>query len=232
VATYWDGQQGRCLPCSSGCLSCSSCYACTSCQPGFYLDFASSLCLEVCGDAKRFTSACDDGNNVNGDGCSSDCKVEVGFSCAGGSPNSKDSCSKTLPQALKFTSTGQSHLWGKIVLNVQANYLPLALVQSASDCANGCNNVLSVKIVSGDSAATSIVAAYIPTTSYSFSIEVNFEREPIGLFSLQVGINPNLVQKYFSGINVSNSLTVNVNPAFLSLAEDSQQDIALDNSSP
>ena len=45
VATYFDTQQLRCLPCTSGCLSCTSCYTCTSCQPGFYLDFASSLCL-------------------------------------------------------------------------------------------------------------------------------------------------------------------------------------------
>lgn len=45
VATYFDSQQLRCLPCSSGCLSCSSCYSCTSCQPGFYLDFGSSLCI-------------------------------------------------------------------------------------------------------------------------------------------------------------------------------------------
>ena len=26
VATYWDDQQLRCLPCSSGCLSCITCY--------------------------------------------------------------------------------------------------------------------------------------------------------------------------------------------------------------
>lgn len=37
VATYFDDQQKRCLPCSSGCLSCTSCYECTSCQPGFYM---------------------------------------------------------------------------------------------------------------------------------------------------------------------------------------------------
>lgn len=75
VATYFDTQQLRCLPCSSGCLSCTSCYSCTSCQPGFYLDFSTSLCIEVCGDGRRFTLACDDGNNVNGDGCSKDCKI-------------------------------------------------------------------------------------------------------------------------------------------------------------
>ncbi len=46
-------------------------------------------------------------------------------------------------------------------------------------------------------------------------------KEPIGLFTVQIGINPNLVSKYFSGIDVSNRLTVNVNPAFLSLATNS-----------
>jgi hypothetical protein len=109
---------------------------------------------------------------------------------------------------------------------VQVNYLPLALIQSATDCVNKCNNILNVKIVSGDSSAVSIVTSYIPTTSFSFSIEINYGKEPIGLFSVQVGINQNLVQKYFSGINVRDTLNVNVNPAFLSLA-DQQSDEAL-----
>lgn len=37
------------------------------------------------------------------------------------------------------------------------------------------------------------------------------------MFTAQIGINPSLVQRYFSGIDVSNGLTVNVNPAFLAL---------------
>jgi hypothetical protein len=113
------------------------------------------------------------------------------------------------------------------VLNVQVNYLPLALIQSATDCANKCNNILNVKIVSGDSSAVSIVASYIPTTSFSFSIEINYGKEPIGLFSVQVGINQNLVQKYFSGINVKETLNVNVNPAFLSTIVDEQSEDTL-----
>lgn len=94
----------------------------------------------------------------------------------GGSPNSRDTCSKTLPQALTFESTGQSRLFGKIILNVRANYLPLSLIQSATDCSNKCNNVLSVTIVSGDRSTTGIVASYIPSTSFSFSIEIDFGR--------------------------------------------------------
>jgi hypothetical protein len=74
-----------------------------------------------------------------------------------------------------------------------------------------------VKIVSGDTSAVSIVVSYIPTTSYSFSVVIDFGKEPIGLFTAQIGINPNLVSQYFSGINVSNKLNVNVNPASFNL---------------
>lgn len=124
---------------------------------------------------------------------------------------------KTTPQMLIFTATGQSHLYGKMVLNVKVNYLPLSLIQSATDCVNKCNNILSVKIISGDASTTGIVASYIASTSFSFSIEIDFSREPIGLFTVQVGINPNLVQKYFSGISVDNQLSIDVNPAYLAL---------------
>lgn len=74
-----------------------------------------------------------------------------------------------------------------------------------------------MQIVSGDKSATSIVVAYIPTTSFSFSVEINFGKEPIGMFTLQLGINPILVQRYFKGIDVSKALTLSVNPAFLSI---------------
>lgn len=110
-------------------------------------------------------------------------------------------------------------------MNVQVNYLPLSLIQSASDCLNQCKDVLSVRITSGDTSTTGIVASYIPSTSFSFSIEINFQKEPIGLFSLQIGINPILVQKYFSGIDVSDRLTVNVNPAFLAIYRADKDDI-------
>ena len=122
-----------------------------------------------------------------------------------------------MPRALVFTSTGQSHLWGKIIINIRVNYLPLSLINSVTDCANQCKDVLSVRIVSGDSSTTGIVANYIPSTSFSFSIEINYQKEPIGAFGVQIGINPILVQRYFSGIDISNRLTVNVNPAFLAL---------------
>ncbi len=45
----------------------------------------------------RYSLQCDDGNNLNNDGCSVDCKTEPGYSCSGGSPSSRDICTKFLP---------------------------------------------------------------------------------------------------------------------------------------
>lgn len=36
--------------------------------------------------------ACDDGNLINGDGCSSSCKVESGFNCIAGHNNTASVC--------------------------------------------------------------------------------------------------------------------------------------------
>ena len=42
-------------------------------------------CFEICGDGKNFGKyECDDGNQVNGDGCSASCQIEEGFGCQGG----------------------------------------------------------------------------------------------------------------------------------------------------
>jgi cysteine-rich repeat protein len=62
------------------------------CAVGFVYNPQSELCEEICGDGLRFNLKCDDGNNVNGDGCAMDCRVEEGWTCEGGSPDRKDTC--------------------------------------------------------------------------------------------------------------------------------------------
>lgn len=43
-----------------------------------------AVCAPVCGDGLiRGTEQCDDGNLVNGDGCSSTCQIEIGWRCTG-----------------------------------------------------------------------------------------------------------------------------------------------------
>ena len=54
-----------------GCLACQAEPSCTA-----------GTCMAVCGDGKRYNSEdCDDGNIRDGDGCSHDCKVEMGYKC-------------------------------------------------------------------------------------------------------------------------------------------------------
>jgi hypothetical protein len=89
-------------------------------------------------------------------------------------------------------------------------------VNSKKDCANNCDSVLEVKITKGFTSVVSIKSSYIPTSSFSFSVELDFGREPIGMFTAQVGLQKGLALKYFSGIDTSSTLSVEVNPAFLS----------------
>jgi len=68
------------------------CKSCTEINPGLTTD-SNGLCkgifivinnknVEICGDGINLGQLqCDDGNLYNGDGCSSDCKVESGFKC-------------------------------------------------------------------------------------------------------------------------------------------------------
>ena len=136
----------------------------------------------------------------------------------------KDTCMRGLPSALTLKSTGQSHLWGKVIINIKANYLPKALLDSAVDCKNKCDKVLSAKIISGDKSAHSIVAQYIPNSRFSFSVVVQFGREPIGMFVLQVGIRPTIAAKYFGQIDASATVNVNVNPSYFSQSNSNNGD--------
>lgn len=60
------------------------------CKPGFQLN--GTICVQKCGDGTLFYLDCDDGNNVDGDGCSSKCKVEMLYKCYNGSETSPSIC--------------------------------------------------------------------------------------------------------------------------------------------
>ena len=54
--------------------------------------------LEVCGDSKNMgIMECDDGNLLDGDGCSALCSLEEGFRCKGGNKTAPDICLETVP---------------------------------------------------------------------------------------------------------------------------------------
>lgn len=83
-----------------------------------YLDSATNECLEICGDGRLYTLECDDGNTVDGDGCSSTCKIEPNYECRGGTNETKSACSYSGP--LKFGLQ-------KIIKDPNSNKLTLTL---------------------------------------------------------------------------------------------------------
>ena len=214
VGTFFDPQQKKCLACPAGCLTCTDCYTCQVCSINYRFDANSGLCLEICGDGIRYSEQCDDGDNDNGDGCSIDCKIEAGWNCRGGSPTSVDLCSMSTPSTVNLIQTGQIRYSTKIVLNVKMDYLPLKLIQS-SDCSNGCQGVLVAKLSGGETSAR-IKSTFLSGTRYAFTIEMEFDRPYIAKFDAEISINPSLAS-YFTGVNISNKLKVEINPVFLSV---------------
>jgi cysteine-rich repeat protein len=84
-----------------GCSSASrfgSTTICLSCNSSLHFEFngldcdctlgytlAAGTCALICGDGRVISEDCDDGNTINGDGCSSQCTVEPDYSCSNGS---------------------------------------------------------------------------------------------------------------------------------------------------
>eukprot|EP00347_Sterkiella_histriomuscorum_P016586 403352623 len=113
-----DEVNAECQACTFPCESCSGTPTnCVSCEKSYEYrnntcqycdDFDAGLsfpyepfsggklggvCYEICGDGKLLgKDQCDDGNQVNGDGCSSECKIEKGYSCKEGNENTPSLC--------------------------------------------------------------------------------------------------------------------------------------------
>ena len=75
---------------------------------------------EICGDGKRYNSIstyCDDGNSINGDGWSSSCSIETGWSCSGGNSSTKDICIDYWGDGVKYGSVSTSWDDGNMINN-------------------------------------------------------------------------------------------------------------------
>jgi len=67
------------------------CKSCSDINPGYYT--SRGRCVEICGDGKNLGQfECDDGNNINGDGCDSNCKIEFGYACNKKGEDQPDIC--------------------------------------------------------------------------------------------------------------------------------------------
>eukprot|EP00742_Colponemidia_sp_Colp-10_P001542 GILJ01001654.1.p1 GENE.GILJ01001654.1~~GILJ01001654.1.p1 ORF type:complete len:2297 (+),score=271.16 GILJ01001654.1:26-6916(+) len=64
----------------------------------------------VCGDGRYYAGfeACEDGNTLSGDGCASDCSIETGYVCVGGSTTSTQACYYSLQSLIPSRMTVSS----------------------------------------------------------------------------------------------------------------------------
>lgn len=60
---------------ATGCLNCINQTQCIECDASLYYLAPNATCDDKCGDGFRIYVDCDDGNLIDGDGCSSLCKV-------------------------------------------------------------------------------------------------------------------------------------------------------------
>lgn len=211
--SFYDSTANLCKRCLPFCNSCVTDKACAICQDGF--NPVSGYCTEVCGDGKRFVLPCDDGNNVNGDGCSSTCQIEPSYSCRGGSPTTKDVCLPFAPSKTIISPRGKVHSIGKVTSGYRLNYIPSELLKNGCPF---CSQLLLVKQISGDSVAT-ITQSYIPQSQYSMNVVYDFgSGEPIPNFSVTIQVNPALIQ-YFSGVDIGQVVQDDIDPSLLALDE-------------
>lgn len=74
-----------------------------SCSGGSF--YSPDSCEEKCGDGinlATYANICDDYNTAPDDGCSSTCRVEVGWTCAGGTAALPDTCTEIQHDGMNF----------------------------------------------------------------------------------------------------------------------------------
>jgi len=114
---YIDNKTSSCLNCSANCEKCHNSKKCGTCYPGYEVVNNTNCypcseivglgpnCTEICGDGYLINSLtsgqqCDDGNKINGDGCSSTCQIEAGWNCDRNNSYTPDVCYNTTPYNL------------------------------------------------------------------------------------------------------------------------------------
>ena len=152
---------------TTACLLCDSLkgYVLTnglcSCKIGFAYD--GNICVEVCGDGKAIIDECDDGNIVNGDGCSSVCKIEKNYRCLGGSLNPSKCVYSKLNIALsvsKITKNGYTNQ-GIFVIEVTPALSAFSLLNYTKLLTFSCNQSIAVNSASYSGGSITIIVDYL-----------------------------------------------------------------------
>ncbi|EAR88755.3 proprotein convertase-like protein (macronuclear) [Tetrahymena thermophila SB210] len=167
---YFDEYQSKCVKCMDYCKQCHTKSQCKQCEDGYVLENGlcksrcktgfkwseNNQCEEICGDGLLFKkSGCDDGNNLNGDGCNSNCEVEENYECVRETEYTPDKCyikkSKQVNQRQLYVNFDNMF---RLISN-QENQITVEIIQKVAMYGK-MNEILNV---------------YIPNCDYSFDIQ-------------------------------------------------------------
>ena len=101
-----------------------------------------SVCSPGCGDGiKTGSEACDDGNNVDGDGCSAGCYVQAGYSCTGSPSTCTTICGDGLKVGAEQCDDGNTANGDGCSSSCQYEFIAETEVNNTCATANGPNTI-------------------------------------------------------------------------------------------
>ena len=133
------------------------------------------------------TEACDDGNVLNGDGCSSSCTVETDYSCSGGSLTSKSTCvyiGQITLELTKIMRKADSNT-AELIFNLQPNIRALDKMNFSQYAVLSVNGHSITYSVSYDTAGVITVLADYGTNieGASSTFTLSYNQSLVGLSS-------------------------------------------------
>ena len=242
---YLNQSQQTCLKCPENCLICSSNEKCDQCKNSYYLinNFCSkacdvgqllinntctncnlmiglqSDCNEKCGDGILYSHnslSCDDGNIINGDGCSSICKLEENSRCKRKDEYTADICydSRALECALFINSENSQILF--LQFNKNFNL----------DSKYNISDMFYAEIPGINSTSFTYAISKYSDMSILFTFEYKVSFQNATLSILIKNLNSFYDSNNISFSNTSNNLTLSLPlPRFIYLDLETQQKI-------
>jgi cysteine-rich repeat protein len=159
------------------------------------------ICSDTCGDGYLLSlspTACDDGNTVSGDGCSSDCQVESNYRCENGSSTSASVCyyigsAVTLAlQSITKTEGQNQGLFQFTVSPALSNLQKLNLrTYLTFSCTSNCTVVSSSSYTAGTLSVAVDYSTDLEGRSCSISLAFNFSLARSPAFTLDFTVQSN-----------------------------------------
>jgi cysteine-rich repeat protein len=170
------------------------------CCAGF-ITTSSAQCQEICGDGLLFGLECDDGNLVDGDGCSSNCTVESDHVCINGSSITPSVCSYSGPIGLTLETGDKDPNRNEMTLRYELKG-SAALVQLN----NGSLDFRSLVSFPANEGVT-VTEAYIDPSTNELVIKIAYTKH-LQDTDLTLQLTPPNVPQAFALSNMTNTWKV------------------------